>query len=109
MFLTAIDHIDYHPSQIQNTTRTKRSEDYAVQGYYCSYTRTLTPSEQMFLDKVLIALQRFNPSLHHNISRKKRFGILTWILGWGIFSNAQSIVKNQRKFTYLPETKTIAR
>ena len=32
-FLTAIDHIDYHPSQIQNTARTKRSEDYAVQGY----------------------------------------------------------------------------
>ena len=23
----------------------------------------------------------------------KRFGILTWILGWGIFSNAQSITK----------------
>ena len=23
----------------------------------------------------------------------KRFGILTWILGWGIFSNAQSIAK----------------
>ena len=92
-FLTAIDHIDYHPSQVQNTTRTKRSEDYAVQGYYCSYTRTLTPSEEIFLDKVLIALQRINPSLHQDLSRMKRFGILTWILGWGVFSNAQSIAK----------------
>ena len=27
-FLTAIDHIDYHPSQIQNTTRVKRSKEY---------------------------------------------------------------------------------
>ena len=50
-FLTAIDHIDYHPLQVQNTTRTKTSKDYAVHGYYHSYTRTLTPSEEAFLDK----------------------------------------------------------
>ena len=31
-FLTAINHIDYHPSQVQNTTRTKRSEEYAKHG-----------------------------------------------------------------------------
>ena len=92
-FLTAIDHIDYHPSQVQNTTRTKRSEDYAVQGYYCSYTKTLTPPEEIFLDKILIALQRINPFLHQDLSRMKRFGILTCILGWGVLSNAQSIAK----------------
>ena len=90
-FLTAIDHIDYHPSQVQNTSRTKRSEDYAVHGYYHSYTRTLTPSEEIFLDKFLIALQRINPSLHQDLSRMKRFGVLTWILGWGVFSNTWSI------------------
>ena len=33
-FLTAIDHIDYHPSQIENTTRVKRSEEYDLHGYY---------------------------------------------------------------------------
>ena len=64
-----------------------------MHGYYCSYTRTLTPSEEIFLDKLLIALQKINPSLHQNLSRMKRFGILTWILGWGVFSNTQSIVK----------------
>ena len=32
--LTAIDHIDYYPSQVQNTTRKKRSEEYAVHGCY---------------------------------------------------------------------------
>ena len=47
-FLTAIDHIDYHPSQVQNTTKTKRSEEYAMHGYYHSYTRTLTPLEEIF-------------------------------------------------------------
>ena len=92
-FLTAIDYIDYHPSQIPNTTRTKRSEEYAVHGYYCSYTRTLTPSEEIFLDKLLIALQKINPSLHKDLSRMKRVGILTWVLGWGVISNAWSITK----------------
>ena len=45
------------------------------------------------MDKILIALQRINPSLHQDLSRMKRFGILTWIMGWGVFSNAQSIAK----------------
>ena len=33
-FLTAINHIDYHPSQVQNTTRVKRSEMYNLYGHY---------------------------------------------------------------------------
>ena len=63
-FLTAIDHIDYHSSQIQNTTRVKRSEEYDAHGYYCSYIRTLTTSEEIFLDNFLRALHDVNPSLH---------------------------------------------
>ena len=92
-FLTAIDHIDYHPSQIRNTTRVKRSEEYDVHGYYHSYTKTLTPSEEIFLDKFLIALHKINLSLHQDLSQTKRVGILTWILGWGVYCNAQSISK----------------
>ena len=104
-FLTAIDHIDYHPSQIQNTTTTKRSKDYAVHGYYHSYTRTLTPSEEIFLDKILIALQRINPSLHQDLSRKKRFSILTWILGWGFFPMPRALQKS--KEIYIPSRNQI--
>ena len=92
-FLTAIDHIDYHPSQIQKTTRVKRSEEYDLHGYCHSYMRTLTSYEEVFLDKFLIALHKINPSLHQNLFRMKRVGILTWILGWGVYSNAQSILK----------------
>ena len=102
-FLTATDHIVYHPSQVQNTTRTKRSEEYAMHGYYHSYTRTLTPPEEIFLDEFLIALHRINPSLHWDLSRMKRFGIHTWILGWGIFSNAQSIAKIKENLHPLQE------
>ena len=70
-FLTAIDHTDYHPSEIQNTTRVKRSEEYDLHGYYRSYTRTLTSSEEIFLDKFLRALHKINPSLHKNLSQMK--------------------------------------
>ena len=93
-FLTAIDHIDYHPSQIQsNITRTKRSVIYDIHGHYYSPTKILTPSEENFLNAFMEALYKVNPSLHKNLSRMKRVGIFTWILGWGIFLNARNIAK----------------
>ena len=91
--MTAIDHIDYHPSQRQNTTRVKRSDMYSLYGQYRAQTRTLTPSEENFLDYFLKALHKINPSLHNSLAHMKRFGIFTWILGWGVYSNVQSISK----------------
>ena len=93
-FLTAIDHIDYHPSQIQNNiTRTKRSVIYETYGYYHSPTKTLTPSEENYLTAFMEALSKINLSLHKNLSRMKRVGVFTWILGWGVYSNAKNIAK----------------
>ena len=92
-FLTAIDHIDYHPSQIKNTTRVKRSEMYSLFGHYRTQTQTLAPSEEHFLDEFLKALYKINPSLHKSLTCMKGVGILTWILGWGVYSNARSISK----------------
>ena len=94
-FLTTIDHIDYHPSQqhVKNKTRVKRSEFYTSYGHYHSPTRDLTPSENKFLDAFLRALYKINPTLHKSVSKMKRTGIFTWLLGWGIFANARSISK----------------
>ena len=94
-FLTIINHMDYHPFQqySKNETRIKRSEFYTTYGHYHSPTRELTPSENKFLDTFLKALYKINPTLHANISRMKRTGIFTWLLGWGIFTNARSISK----------------
>ena len=93
-FLTAIDHIDYHPSSIQsNITRTKRSVTYDIYGCYHSLTNILTPSEENILNASMEALYKINPSLNKNISHMKRVGIFTWILGWGVFSNARNIAK----------------
>ena len=92
-FLTAIDYFDHHPSQRQNTTQVKRSEMYSLFGYYHTPTQTLTSTEEHFLDEFLKALYKINPSLHKNLTHMKRVGILTWKLGWGVYSNARSISK----------------
>ena len=90
-FLTAIDHIEYHPSQKLNTTRVERSDIYGIYDHYYTHTQNLTPSEEKFLDKFMKALHKINPSLHKNLKHMKRIGIFTWILGWGVCSNARSI------------------
>ena len=75
-FLTTIDHINYHPSQRQNTTHVKRSKIYSLFGQYCTQTQTLIPSEEHFLDEFLKALYKINPSLHKSLTHMKRVGIL---------------------------------
>ena len=85
-FLTAIDHIDYHPSQVQsNMTRTKRSVTYDICGQYHSSTKISMPSEEIFLNAFMKALYKINPSLHNNLSHMKRVSVFTWILGWGVY------------------------
>ena len=66
---------------------------YNLYGQYHTQIRELTPSEENFLDAFMKALYEINPSLHNNLSCMKRVGIFTWILGWGVFSNARSISK----------------
>ena len=53
----------------------------------------LSPSEEDFLNAFMKALNKVNLSLHKNLSCMKRVGIFTWILGWGVFSNARNIAK----------------
>ena len=62
-------------------------------GHYRTHAQSLTPSEEDFLDEFLKALNRINPSLHKSLMHMKRVGILMWILGWGVYSNARSISK----------------
>ena len=93
-FLTAIDHIDYHPSQVQsNMTRTKRSVTYDICGHYHSPTKILMPSEENFLNAFMKALYKINPFLHKNLSCMKRVDVFNLVLGWGVFLNTRNIAK----------------
>ena len=53
----------------------------------------LTPFEESFLNAFVKALYKTNPSLYYKLSCMKRVGIFTWILGWGVYSNARNIAK----------------
>ena len=53
----------------------------------------LTPSEENFLNAFMKAPYKINPSLHNNLSHMKRVGVFTWILRWGVYSNARNIAK----------------
>ena len=66
---------------------------YTLYRHVHTQTQTLTPSEENFLDAFMKALYKINPSLHRNLTCMKRVGIFTWILGWGVYSNAKSISK----------------
>ena len=78
-------------------------------GCYCTQTRMLTPSEEDFLNAFMTVLYKVNPSLHKNLSCVKRVGIFTWILGWGVFSNARNIAKMKDNLHTLQKQKPIAR
>ena len=78
-FLNAIDHIDYHPT-MQNapvTNRSKCSVFFSETGFYNTFDHGLSPTEDLFLDKLLIALENMNSTLTYKFKRMKRYSILT--------------------------------
>ena len=101
-FLTAIDHIDFHPIQV-NHTCTKCSQSFQCHGYYEGAPHTLTEHEDKFLDAFLEAMCEINPELHSELGCMKHFGLMTWILCWGVISNAQSINKIKKNLRILQD------
>ena len=90
-FLTAIDQIEYHPTlqeESPSDTRGKCSIHFSETGYYHIFDHSLMLTEELFLDKLLVALEHMNSTLTHKFKWMKRYGILTWVLRWGVFSNA---------------------
>ena len=90
-FLNAIDHIEYHPT-LQNEPssemRSKCSIFFSKIGFYNTFDCRLSPTEELFLDKLLTALENMNLMITSKFRRMKRYSILTWVLGWSVFSNA---------------------
>ena len=65
-FLNAIDHIEYHPT-LQDTSpseaRGKCSILFSETGSYSTFSCCLTPTEELFLDRLLVALENINSLL----------------------------------------------
>ena len=79
-FLNAIDHIDFHPSNLAtsvNSTQMKRATWLKDNGFYYPYPSHLAPSEEKLLDSLLDTLKLMDPKLHDKLSQEKCFGIMT--------------------------------
>ena len=90
-FLNTIDHIEYHPTlqdEPSSKTRSKCSIFFSETGSYNTFGHELSPTEELFLDKLLMALENMNSTITQKFKRMKGYSILTWVLGWGVFSNA---------------------
>ena len=102
-FLNVIDHIEYHPSfqDKEESIRKQRSTILDQMGHYKSYDHILTPHEEELLDKLLHTLEKINSPLLDKITRMKRFSIINWFLGWGVYSNSRSIKKIKKNLCIL--------
>ena len=106
-FLAAIDHLDYHASSENNSNQTKRSTIFQEEGKFDSYNRTLTEEEIGFTEELLYELKRINPGAHAKLKRFKRVDLLTWFLGWGVFSNSCNIKKIKENLFILQQQNKI--
>ena len=105
-FLNAIDHIEYHPTLQDEPTsemRSKHSVFFSKTGFYNTFDRRLSPMEELFLDKLLATLENMNSTLTSKFKRMKRYSILTWVLGWGVFSTVHSINKIKQNLQILQD------
>ena len=86
-FLSAIDHLDYHPTLGNRNRKTKvqisREKRFVQTGTYEPKRQydDLTLAELMFLDEVLKAIEKMDPTLHKNLRQIKRFSLMSWIMG----------------------------
>ena len=52
-------------------------------------------------------IAEYSPEIHENVkrnlSRQKRFGVMTWVMGWGVWSNAKNIKKIKENIEILQE------
>ena len=74
-FLNAIDHIEYHPT-LQNEpssgTNSKCSIFFSKTGFYNTFDHRLSPREELFLEKLLMALENMNLTITQKFRRLKR-------------------------------------
>ena len=91
--------MDYHPSQTndqditESMERKKRSIILQETGQYIPNTQTLSLADEKYLKLFLQALKRVNLDLHKHLVRMKHFDAMTWVLGWGVYSNSRAIKK----------------
>ena len=105
--MAAIDHLDYHPSKSDNGTWHKRDIPANYSHYVDDDNDTLTTEQTEFVLDLLWELKRINPEAYQKAKSYKLADLLTWFLGWGIFSNSRNIKKIKKNIFILHQQNKI--
>ena len=88
-FLSVIDHLETDRDEPKVRNR-REHNDKVRQELKLSYSRIST-EELRVLNKIVDKVEESYPSLKTKLKRTKRFGVMTWVLGWGVYSNYKQI------------------
>ena len=104
-FVKVIDHMEFHP------TLGKEKEGTSFKLHKCSIEdidasmahqlKYLSPDDIEMLKQGNEMIQKKYLGLNNTKCRAKRFGLATWVLGWGVYSNTQNIMSIKRNIQAL--------
>ena len=101
-FLKAIDHVQEKAKEERNSTRREKRE-IILDPWVKEKVRMNDYEDIQVITEILEKLGKYDLKTGKEMTRYKRFGVMNWIMGWGIFSNARSIkqLKKNVKTLYM--------
>ena len=98
-FLSVIDHLETE-SEEKDSRKRRENNEKVQEELKIAYTK-VSKEELEELDSMLKQVEEKYPDFNNKVlKRHKRFGIMSWIMGWGVYSNwrqIRSIKKNIKK------------
>ena len=98
-FLSVIDHLETE-SEEKDPRKRRENNEKVQEELKIAYSK-VSKEELEVLDSMLKQVEEKYPDLNNKVlKRHKRFGIMSWIMGWGVYSNwrqIRSIKKNIKK------------
>ena len=97
-FMSVIDHLETEQDETDEKVRKEYNEKVNT-NLKMAYTK-VSKDELDDLATILDQVEIKFPGVKKNLKRHKRFGIMSWIMGWGVYSNwrqIKAIKKNVRK------------
>ena len=88
-FLSVIDHLETSSEEPEMRKR-REHNDRVRQELKISYSRIST-EELQTLNHVVERVEESYPIIKDKLKRIKRFGVMSWVLGWGVYSNYKQI------------------
>ena len=98
-FLSVIDHLETEEDEGETRER-QIHNDRIREELKISYSRLILESLQT-LNKIVERVKESYPSIKESLRRTKRFGIMSWVLGWGVYSNSRQISTLKRNVQIL--------